>query len=186
MQSHDVLVVDDDRDLRSALALMLEAEGHTVVEAEHGLHALEIMKGSTPHLIILDLTMPVMDGRTFLEHKAQGAHASTPVVVFSSTPAAEIESMPSVESVVHKLAGVDALTSAIRKAIAKLAHVAPSPPPAYERLEKQLLGLGLLDSLLARPCSSCSRRVPLFPHLAPPVCLGCLGRSRGFVFGNAL
>lgn len=179
MWDSHVLIVDDDADLRSALALLLEDEGHTVREAEHGLHALELMQGGPPFLIILDLTMPVMDGRTFLEHKAKGPHAGIPVVVFSSTPPASVESMPSVESVVHKLAGVDALISAVRRTVAKLAQAAPADPLSFSRLEKQLLGLGLLDQLVGEPCTGCGKRVPLFTHLDRAICLRCLGRARG-------
>jgi signal transduction histidine kinase len=110
------LVVDDDCDLRFALVAMLEAQGHRVVEAEHGRDALDQLAKAAPHLIILDLTMPVMDGRTFLEEKAKGRHAAIPVIVFSSTAHPGVESMAGVVGVVHKLAGVEALLAAIERA----------------------------------------------------------------------
>jgi CheY-like chemotaxis protein len=181
----EVLVVDDDADLRNALAMMLEAEGHVVLEAEHGQHALELMSRTPPHLIILDLTMPVMDGRAFLQAKAKGAHRDVPVVVFSSTPPNEIELMPSVETVVHKLSGVDALIEAVRRTAAKLAQAPLQDSMAQQRLSRQLLALGLLDPLVENPCAVCGEKVPLFSHLEPALCLKCLARSRGFAFTDA-
>jgi len=122
MRSHSVLVVDDDGDLRVLVAMMLEAEGHVVLQAEHGRHALDSIGTAPPHLIVLDLTMPVMDGRAFLDQKAKGEHAAIPVVIFSSAPPEEIESLASVVSVVHKLSGVEALLEAIKRASERLAR----------------------------------------------------------------
>lgn len=173
------LVVDDDTDLRSALALMLEREGHIVLEAEHGQHALELMSRTTPHLIILDLTMPVMDGHAFLKAKAETAFADVPVVVFSSTPLHEIETMLAVEAVVHKLEGVDALIEAVRRTAAKMAQAPPRDPIAFTRLSQQLVALGLLDPLVAALCNACGKKLPLFAHANPAICLRCLARLRG-------
>jgi PAS domain S-box-containing protein len=112
------LVIDDDCDLRSALVVMLEAEGHVVVEAAHGLHALERLTEAAPQLIILDLTMPVMDGRAFLAEKAASDFSAIPVIVFSSSEQPGVESMPGVIGVVHKLAGVEALLACVKRAAA--------------------------------------------------------------------
>jgi PAS domain S-box-containing protein len=109
------LIVDDDCDLRFALIALLEAEGHVVIEAEHGRHAFDQLAANAPQLIILDLTMPVMDGRTFLEEKAKSSHAGIPVIVFSSAAHSQVESMPGVVAIVHKLAGVEALLAAIKR-----------------------------------------------------------------------
>ncbi len=62
----EVLVVDDDADARERLRTVLEREGWTVAEAENGQAALELVARAMPALILLDLTMPVMDGFTFL------------------------------------------------------------------------------------------------------------------------
>ena len=121
MRSHSVLVVDDDGDLRVLVAMMLEAEGHVVLQAEHGRHALDSIATAPPHLIVLDLTMPVMDGRAFLDQKAKGEHAAIPVVIFSSALPEKIESLASVVSVVHKLSGLEALLEAIKRASERLA-----------------------------------------------------------------
>jgi two-component system chemotaxis response regulator CheY len=62
-----ILVVDDDVDLRESLQELLEMQGYTVSTAEHGRHALQLLRGGhRPQLILLDLMMPVMDGAEFL------------------------------------------------------------------------------------------------------------------------
>lgn len=56
-----ILLVDDDVDLREAVALLLMANGHTVVEAADGQLALDALASTGRfHLVVLDLMMPVM------------------------------------------------------------------------------------------------------------------------------
>jgi two-component system, chemotaxis family, chemotaxis protein CheY len=85
-----VLVVDDDRSVRESLSELLHMEGYAVLEAENGQEALEILE-NTPHppcMIVLDLAMPVMDGREFLKLRARDpALRRIPVVVVSGSPA---------------------------------------------------------------------------------------------------
>ena len=57
-----VLVVDDHEDLREMLRYMVERLGYRVVEAENGREAIEIVRHKCPDLILMDLSMPVMDG----------------------------------------------------------------------------------------------------------------------------
>jgi CheY-like chemotaxis protein len=57
-----VLVVDDNRDGAQSLALMLDLEGHEVRTAADGLEALEIAEDFQPHVVLLDIGMPGIDG----------------------------------------------------------------------------------------------------------------------------
>ena len=58
-----ILVVEDDRELRGALADLLRHEGWAADEAENGLEALLALRvGGVPDLVLLDLAMPVMNG----------------------------------------------------------------------------------------------------------------------------
>ncbi|WP_408836547.1 response regulator [Acidisphaera sp. L21] len=80
-----VLVVDDDADARHRLRTVLEREGWQVAEAGNGQEALQSLASATPQLILLDLTMPVMDGFTFLHTlRGQPGGADIPVVVLSA------------------------------------------------------------------------------------------------------
>ncbi len=84
-QAGDVLVVDDDPDMRQRLRTVLERHGWAVREAAEGAQALARVREAVPRLVLLDLTMPVMDGFVFLrEMRALPACAEVPVVVLSA------------------------------------------------------------------------------------------------------
>lgn len=86
------LVVDDEEDLRYLLRFELEAEGYDVVEAAGGSEALEVLDRQEVDLVLLDLSMPGLDGFAVLEEMrrrgllpgvrviAVSAHASEPTV----------------------------------------------------------------------------------------------------------
>ncbi|MGN7612421.1 SpoIIE family protein phosphatase [Magnetococcales bacterium HHB-1] len=57
-----ILIVEDEKDIRLFLTDLLEANGHQVTEASHGVEALELTQNSSPDLIISDILMPEMDG----------------------------------------------------------------------------------------------------------------------------
>ena len=63
-REHRVLVVDDSEDLRNLLTMRLETQEdvHVVGEAADGLEAVELARTLQPHLVMLDLAMPRMDG----------------------------------------------------------------------------------------------------------------------------
>jgi CheY-like chemotaxis protein len=112
-----VLIVDDDADLRSALSISLQSEGHSVIEVANGQLALDALASGPPlALIILDLMMPVMDGTAFLAQKARGPGRAIPVVIFSSSPSAGLDGLAGVFSVVSKLEGIEGLLAAVRHA----------------------------------------------------------------------
>ena len=82
----EVLVVEDDDDVREALLFLLEDEGVHAVGATDGRDALEkIENGLRPALILLDLMMPVMDGWAFRAAQlADPRLAQIPVVILSA------------------------------------------------------------------------------------------------------
>jgi CheY-like chemotaxis protein len=81
-----ILVVDDDADCRESLQQVLEDAGYAVAIAGDGREALQALEsGTRPAAILLDLMMPVMDGREFLaEIKRRPAFAAIPVIVVSA------------------------------------------------------------------------------------------------------
>jgi CheY-like chemotaxis protein len=63
-----ILVVEDCRDTRESLRLVLEASGYAVACAGNGQEAIDVLRyAGSPCVILLDLAMPVMDGRRFHE-----------------------------------------------------------------------------------------------------------------------
>ena len=57
-----IMVVDDDEDIRHMMRVLLEEDGYGVLEAENGQQAVEMAQRVNPNLILMDLSMPVLDG----------------------------------------------------------------------------------------------------------------------------
>jgi CheY-like chemotaxis protein len=85
-----ILVVEDDADAAEAMSLLLQMQGYAVSRAANGREALERLNAEPQtSLIILDLFMPEMDGRTFLRTMRQDRRFQTiPVIVVSAWAAA--------------------------------------------------------------------------------------------------
>lgn len=81
-----ILLIEDDADLRDALSQILRDEGYEVVGAAHGREALDKLRGGQrPCVILLDLTMPVMNGWQFLaEQREDPVLSRIPVIVISA------------------------------------------------------------------------------------------------------
>lgn len=57
-----ILVVDDAMFMRTKASRLLTSEGYQVVEAANGAEAIERFKAEKPDLVLMDITMPVLDG----------------------------------------------------------------------------------------------------------------------------
>jgi adenylate cyclase len=101
-----VLVVEDDESARDVLRRALARHGCSVVEAENGLAALELVERRRPNLILLDLMMPEMDGFQFLDElRRSRAWAGIPVVVLTAkdlTPQDHARLSGNVERIIAK------------------------------------------------------------------------------------
>jgi CheY-like chemotaxis protein len=104
-----ILVVEDDDSAREALALILESEGYEAPSARNGREAIERL-ADQPHLILLDLIMPEMDGWEFLARKKSTAAAGIPVFVLSASDPRGLD----VLKYFQKPINVDTLLDAIR------------------------------------------------------------------------
>jgi two-component system chemotaxis response regulator CheY len=88
-----ILTVDDSRTMRDMLRLSLEGAGFRVVQAEDGLHGLEVLAGEMPDVIVTDINMPRMDGFGFIEAvRKDDTSRSTPVLVLTTEVDAEKKS----------------------------------------------------------------------------------------------
>ncbi|HET6281370.1 MAG TPA: response regulator [Polyangia bacterium] len=92
-QPHTVFVVDDDRDIREDLGDLLREEGFGVEAAWNGAEALNRLKaGFRPDVIILDIMMPVMDGKTFRgELQKLPELAGIPVIGLTAWPNQQLD-----------------------------------------------------------------------------------------------
>lgn len=80
-----ILIVDDSRSVRKIAQRILASLGFLTREAENGLEALSCCKAMMPDAILLDWTMPLMDGLTFLPELRRLEQGSKPKVVFCTS-----------------------------------------------------------------------------------------------------
>ncbi|NVK43059.1 MAG: sigma-54-dependent Fis family transcriptional regulator [Oceanospirillaceae bacterium] len=78
-----VLIVEDDQELREALADTLELAGLSYLEAGDGLQALELLRRNTMDIVVSDVNMPGLDGHGLLA-KLQQSHPCLPVILITA------------------------------------------------------------------------------------------------------
>jgi two-component system response regulator GlrR len=83
MQTPNILVVDDDKDILKLISIRLNAAGYATVTANNGAEALSAIMLQRPDLVISDLRMPAMDGMALLD-AIQQSHPSLPVIMLTA------------------------------------------------------------------------------------------------------
>ena len=79
-----ILIVDDEDDIREFIGYNLRREGYTISTASNGKEAVEVARATQPHLILLDMMMPIMDGRQACEAIRQIPELSDTFILFLS------------------------------------------------------------------------------------------------------
>ena len=82
--SQRILIVDDEDDIREFIGYNLRREGYDIYTATNGKEAVEMAVSTLPHLIILDMMMPVMDGRQACEEIRKIPELNETIIVFLS------------------------------------------------------------------------------------------------------
>jgi CheY-like chemotaxis protein len=110
-----VLVVDDEPDIRATVSAMLEIEGYDVAEATNGADALTELERREPHVILLDMRMPVLDGWGFAAEMRRRGHRIPIVVMTAARDAARWAAEISASAFVAKPFGYDDLIEAVEQ-----------------------------------------------------------------------
>ena len=80
-----ILIVDDNADIRRLIGTILATSDHVLAYAEDGEKAIEIMKKTTPDLVVLDVMMPKMDGFMVLKQmRVAGLREATKVLLLTA------------------------------------------------------------------------------------------------------
>lgn len=80
-----VLYIEDNESNRLLVLRVLSAEGHTVLEAENGIEGLEVTERERPDLILVDISMPDMDGYEVATRlRALGSAGQVPIVALTA------------------------------------------------------------------------------------------------------
>lgn len=128
---HRILLVDDEIDILEFVRYNLVKEGYDVYTAENGAEALRIAAECRPHLILLDMMMPVMDGAQTCRAIRRNPELKDTMVVFLSALGEEEQQLAGFD-----VGADDYLTKPIKMKLlvsrvqAILKRVAPEPQPA--------------------------------------------------------
>ncbi len=117
MSQHKILIVDDDADFLQLLEYDLKKHGFQVVSAFNGEEGLEKAKTEAPHLILVDIKMPKMDGYTFVRRlKKDPQTKDIPIVVLTSyEPMKDMFQIEGVQDYLVKSAHMESLLTSIQK-----------------------------------------------------------------------
>jgi DNA-binding response OmpR family regulator len=116
-----ILVVEDDQEMSETLCEALVDHGYEPIAAANGQEALEQLRGpdEPPSIILLDLAMPIVDGRAFrLAQLADVTICMIPVIVLTAQPdAAQVCAEMAVDTFLRKPVRLDPLLTLIRRTV---------------------------------------------------------------------
>lgn len=115
----NILIVEDDHATVKIIQNFLESHGFSITVAHDGQEGLEKLKTNPPHLVILDIQMPIMNGYTFVfEMKKFPELKAIPIIVLTAKEGmAEIFKVEGVKEYVVKPIQPDSLLEKINKYI---------------------------------------------------------------------
>jgi CheY-like chemotaxis protein len=114
-----VLLIEDDDATAQALGEILELEGYAIRRVRNGADAIEVLPAYTPDVVLVDLQLPVMDGRSFIElYRRRVRPAATVVVMSGRTDGSAIASAVGADAYVRKPLETTDLLKALNLALA--------------------------------------------------------------------
>jgi len=82
-----ILIVDDENDIAELMNIRLSSMGYDVISAENGTDAFALLEKTVPDLLLLDLTLPDMDGLEIARKlKSQEKFSKMPIILFTASP----------------------------------------------------------------------------------------------------
>ncbi|CAN5175122.1 hypothetical protein BH09GEM1_BH09GEM1_48100 [soil metagenome] len=137
-----ILIADDEPNIRLVLRTALESVGHEVIEAANGREALAAIDTQTPDLMVLDLSMPVMDGMAVLEALRERPAKTKPRVIvltaYGSVPAAVKAVRLGARDFIEKPVTPDDLRLSVTAVLEEPAGDEPDPELGYGEVLQQV------------------------------------------------
>jgi CheY-like chemotaxis protein len=87
-----ILIVEDEILLQNVYELVLSTQGYEVVVSNNGFEGLQMLPKLQPDLILLDIFMPIMDGREFLRNFSRKTYPHTRIIVYTNLSDVKTES----------------------------------------------------------------------------------------------
>lgn len=127
-----ILLVDDDPDVVETTALVLSAEGHAVEVAWNGKEGLDALERGLPDLVILDIEMPVLDGREMAKWMFVRDCGAEQVPVLLVSGAANLKRVAEIIGTPYCLAKPYHLDVFLRLVERAISERKPPSPPSLE------------------------------------------------------
>ena len=121
-----ILLVEDDPPIQDVIIRILTRAGYEVITASNGVTALEVLEHQTPDLIILDIYMPILDGRQFMHEYRQRPGLLAPILVITGAGYAPQRAAP------LGAAGYLDKPFALKELLAKVAELIGPPTPGQQ------------------------------------------------------
>lgn len=126
MHAKKILLAEDEEALRDFVSRNLRARGFEVLEASNGLEALALWEREAPHLFILDIMMPRMDGLEVCQRVRE--HSTVPIIILTALDA-ESDKVATLDlgadDYLTKPFGVEELMARVRAALRRIHWEAP-------------------------------------------------------------
>lgn len=133
MSGKTVLVVDDERAIQRFLRASLEENGFAVIDASTGKSAIDLAVSRKPDVVLLDLTLPDLDGLVVLKRLREWSSAPVIVVSARGQESDKIAGLDlGADDYLIKPFGVEELLARIRVALRHAERAARDPEPVYE------------------------------------------------------
>lgn len=91
VQTKSILIVEDEKLLRDVYELLLRSQGYSVFTAVNGQEGMRQLQTHHPNLVLLDLFMPVMDGKEFMRRIHLQDYPGTKVIIYSNLSDSQTE-----------------------------------------------------------------------------------------------
>jgi len=146
-----ILLVDDEDDILEFISYNLEKEGYKVYCAKNGNEALKVAETHTPHLIILDVMMPEMDGITACEELRKIPSLNNVVIAFLTARGEDYSQIAGFEAgaddYITKPVRPKVLISRIKALLKRTGEISepPPPPPIIQDLNTVAIGGLMID-----------------------------------------
>jgi DNA-binding response OmpR family regulator len=127
-----ILVVDDDTELSDGLRIVLEKQGHRVIQARDGQQGKQLVYQQRPDLVILDMMMPRMGGYPVLEHFRDKPDAP-PIIMITANEGSRHKAYAEYLGVVdyiRKPFAMERLLESVQKGLNQADQRQENPPPA--------------------------------------------------------
>src|SRR5262245_41193574 len=132
-----ILVVDDDTELSDGLRIVLEKQGHRVIQARDGQQGKQLVYQQRPDLVILDMMMPRMGGYPVLEHFRDKPDAP-PIIMITANEGSRHKAYAEYLGVVdyiRKPFAMERLLESVQKGLDQGDERKQNPPPAADAQE---------------------------------------------------